>query len=109
MRGDIKVNIKRVFSIINHLRGEWYKPPSGYYNIKKPKFKQKSYARSALNEIYLYLIEHENDDPIDTLENFRSMMDNFSCKAKNIEARFMFSVYYDVASDVLDVLLSEVK
>lgn len=99
------VSMKYVLSVINDLRDEWYKPPSGYYYRKREEFVHQSYARSAMDEIRFYLMEHENENPITAVENFRHMVDSFACGTKNIEAKIMFSVYYDVASDVLDVLL----
>ena len=99
------VNMKYVLSVINDLRDKWYKPPSCYYHRKRIEFEQQSYARSAMNEICFYLMEHENENPITAIENFRYMVDCFACETKNGGANFMFSVYYDVASDVLDVLL----
>lgn len=99
------VNMKYVLSVINDLRDEWYKPPSSYYRRKRIEFEHQSYARSAMDEIRFYLMEHENENPITAVENFRYMVDCFACETKNGGANFMFSVYYDVASDVLDVLL----
>lgn len=99
------VNMKYVLSVINVLRDEWYEPPSSYYHGKRIEFEQQSYARSAMDEICFYLMEHENENPITAMENFRHIVDCFACKTKNGEINFMFSVYYDVASDVLDVLL----
>lgn len=99
------VNMKYVLSVINDLRDEWYKPPSSYYHRKRAEFEHQSYARSAMDEIRFYLMEHENENPITAVENFRHMVNDFSCETKNVEAKIMFSVYYDVASDVLDVLL----
>lgn len=94
-----------ILSVINELRDEWYKPPTSYYRRKKADFECQSYKRSAMDEIKFYLMEHENEDPVSTLEEFRYMMDCFACETKNGGANFMFSIYYDVATDVLDVLL----
>lgn len=99
------MKMKYILSVINDLRDEWYKPPSAYYHRKRVEFEQQSYARSAMDEIRFYLMEHKNENPISALENFRYMVDCFACETKNDGANFMFSVYYDVASDVLDVLL----
>lgn len=99
------VNMKYVLSVINDLRGEWCKPLSSYYHRKRIEFEQQSYARSAMDEICFYLMEHENENPITAVENFRRMVDCFACETKNENSKFMFSVYYDVVSDVLDVLL----
>lgn len=94
-----------VLSVINDLKNKWYKHPSSYYLRKRMEFKQQSYARSALDEICFYLTEHKNENPITAVENFRYMVDCFACESKNSETNFMFSVYYDVTSDVLDALL----
>ena len=99
------MKMKYILSVINDLRDEWYKPPSSYYHRNRAEFEQQCYARSAMDEIRFYLMEHENENPITAIENFRHMVDCFACKTKNGEVNFMFSVYYDVASDVLDVLL----
>lgn len=91
-------------SVIDTLRKGWYNPPYSY-RIRKSIFASKSYSSAGLREIELYLTEHESEDPIIALENFRHMMDDFSSRAKSDSAKFMFSTYYDVAGDVLDVLL----
>lgn len=98
------MNMVYVLSVIDSLRAGWYDAPSSY-NRKKINFMQQSYRRSAMDEIKFYLMEHKNEDPIQVIENFCNMMDKFSCNAKNKNISFMFSVYYDVANDVLDVLL----
>lgn len=99
------VSMKYALSVINDLRDEWYKPPSSYYHRKRIEFERQSYTRSAMDEIRFYLMGHENENPITAVEDFRYMVDCFACKTKNGEANFMFSVYYDVATDILDVLL----
>lgn len=99
------VNMKYVLSVINDLRDEWYKPPSSYYHRKRIEFEYQSYARSAMDEICFYLMGLENENPITAMENFRYMVDHFACSTKNGSMNFMFSIYYDVATDVLDVLL----
>lgn len=99
------MNIKKVLSIIDTLREGWYDPPSNYYQ-KKEEFQYRSYAHSAMDELKFYLMEHENENPITAIEEFRHKMDDFSCEAKNENISIMFSVYYDVSTDVLDALLS---
>lgn len=98
------MNMKCILSMIDELRDKWYKPPTSYH-LKKAYFEYQSYKRSAMDEIRFYLMEHENEDPITAMENFRYMVDHFACNTKNGSANFMFSIYYDVATDVLDVLL----
>lgn len=95
----------KAISMIDTLRDGWYNPPSNYGLQKKIEFIHQSYSRSAINEIKFYLMEYENEDPIKLIEDFRYKMDYFACETKNSMANFMFSTYYDVATDVLDVLL----
>lgn len=99
------MHTKQVLSIIDSLRDGWYDPPYSY-KIKKMNFILKSYSRSAMNEIKLYLMENNQKDPISALEDFRYLVDHFACDTENADANFMFSVYYDVATDVLDALLT---
>lgn len=95
-----------ILMLIDEMIEEWYKPPTVYYNRKKEDFQYQSYKRSAMEELKIYLITHSNEDPFDTIRDFRYQMDCFACEAKSGNANFMFSIYYDVATDVLDVLLS---
>lgn len=79
-----------------------------FVNTSKNKtlFAQKSYSNWAKKEIDRYLAQNKGDS-IDAVEEFRSMMDSFACNAKTAEANFMFSVAYDVATDVLDGLIGD--
>lgn len=95
------MNTKYALSVIDTLREGWYNPPSEYYR-KKADFIYQSYKRTAMDEIKFYLMEHQDEDPIEALDGFRNLMICFSCKQRNDN---MFSVYYDVATDVLDALL----
>lgn len=104
--GDFDVDIKYALLVIDELQNEWYNSPASYYHRKKIDFECQSYKRSAIDEIRFYLSEHENEDPILAIEDFRYMVDVFACDAKNGSANFMFSVYYDVATDILDTLLA---
>lgn len=98
------MNAKKTLEIIDKVRNGWYDPPKTYHQ-KKSKFEKQSYSYSALNEIKFYIMEHENKDPILLLEEFRYQMDRFVYCSETSEAQFMFSIYYEVATDILDVLL----
>lgn len=92
-------------SIVDSLGRGWYYPPKTHKK-KMVNFIHQSYSSSAIEEIKIYLKWHMDQNPIDVIEDFRYMVDNFACETKNPEANFMFSVYYDVATDVLDTLLT---
>lgn len=101
------MTMKEALFIIDSMRSEWYDEPATYYQ-KRDLFSQQSYAKSAMDEIIMYLIQHENENPIDALDDFRRMMNEFCRNAKNefeVNRCYIFSVYHDVATDVLDVLL----
>lgn len=98
------MNVLKAISVIDSLREGWYIPPTNY-NKKRKDFDKMSFQRTAMDEIRFYLMEHASENPVDTIEKFRRMMDEFSCRPKSDDTSFMFSVYYDVATDVLDVLL----
>ena len=84
---------------------DWYKEPSTYYGVTKQEFLLSSYKTWALHELRVYVLQHPKDDPITCIENFRHMVDGYACDSKTPDANFMFSVSYDVATDVLDMLL----
>lgn len=96
----------KVLSIVDKIRNDWYDPPRNCRK-KRIEFEYQSYKKSALDEIKMYLMENENENPISLMEIFRSRMDDFACRSKSGTANFMFSVYYDVATDVIDVLIGE--
>lgn len=98
-------NMKQVLSIIDKARDDWYNPPTNYYKKNKADFEYQSYKRSAIDEIKFYLMEHQDQNPVDAIEDFRHMIDHFACNAHSGSANFMFSIYYDVATDVLDVIV----
>lgn len=98
------MNIIKTLSIIDKLEKECYKPPETYAQ-KRSIFIYQSYKRSAIEEIKKYLKEHKKENPITALEEFRCKMDYYACKTENGNANFMFSVYYDIATDVLDTLI----
>lgn len=100
------MNIKDILNVIEGERGGYYNPPISYYTQTNIEFEYNSYKKSALDEIKIYLINHKKEHPVKTIEDFRNMMDDFACQATTGSANFMFSVYYDAATDILDILLS---
>lgn len=99
----ILVTVKQALQVVDSLRQGWYDPPVFYQN--NIRFMQRSYTHSAILEIERYLKEHEGCNPVDVVEDFRGEVGDYACQAKNEMTCFMFSVYYDVATDVLDVLI----
>lgn len=100
------MTVKHVLLIISKYRDDWYKPPTSYKQ-KRVDFEYQSFKRSACEELILYLSSHSDQNPISAIEDFRHMMDDFACRSKTSSANFMFSVYYDVATDLLDVMIMQ--
>lgn len=96
---------QHILLLIDGLSNNIYSRPKTYEQ-KKIFFNYQSYENSALQEIKRYIIENDGD-PISIMENFCHLMDDFSCSAKNGEASFMFSIYHDVAINVIDYLCIE--
>lgn len=103
----IKMSRKYILAQLRNMRAKYYKVPT--YNPKSQRqkilFQYDSLQRSAMNEIIDYLTEIPWDDVIENLEDFRSKMDDQACKAKTSESSYLYSVYYDVATNVLDEVL----
>ena len=103
------VDMVYILFMLDQHRDRWYKSPESYYDKKKVNFEYQSYKRSAIDEIKIWLLDHRDQNPIDAVEDFRHQVDIFACETKNGGANFMFSIYYDVATDVLDMLISYLK
>lgn len=97
------MDINRVLFLLKELREEWYKKPSSY-RMKRVNFDLSSYQQAAFKEMEVYIISNMNIDPIEAIENFRYETDCYACSAKTPTANFMFSVYCEMAENVLDVL-----
>lgn len=96
---------KQALSVIESLMELYHKPLTSYFLHKKKDFEYHSLVRSAMKEIQKYLLEHLDDDPFRSLEEFSYIMDDAACTAQNESANFMFSTYCDTATYVYDTLL----
>ena len=91
--------------IIDDLRIHSHPGPRTW-KMKASKFAHESHSNWALCELELYLLKHDGEKNIyDLIEDFRYLMDNYACNAKTPETNFMFSVAYDVTTEVLDAML----
>lgn len=83
--------------------GVWYRTPG------KKDFKQGKSVRFIMDSHYAWAFEmirsrviSSEKSVIDTLEDIRFEMDDYSCRAKTEDARLVFAVAYEVATDMLD-------
>ena len=99
-----KMRLRKALTIVEQMRNELYKSPE-IYQINSVQFAFQSYRKWAMDELRLYLLIRSDQNPIERIEEFRYQMDIAATSAKTDSCNFMFSIAYDVASDVLDVLL----
>lgn len=72
-------------------------------------FAQASYSRWATEEIIVYILSHVNLTPLEAVEEFRNLMDDYATRDKcDKQNSYIFSVAYDVATDIYDILLTMV-
>lgn len=84
------------------------------YDLKYPQkncrasyFDQRSYARWAAQECYVWCLSHIDTPIISAVEEFRDRMDDYSTRPHDDrDTSVMFSIAYDVATDILDILLA---
>lgn len=97
---------EKVLSVIHTLRRGWYVPNVSLF--KMDEFQRASYRMSALEELEDYFRSNLRapfrEDPWEILENFRKQCENASCENKTEDYKFMFTIYYDVVTDVMDQL-----
>lgn len=95
---------KALIIIDSHIR-RYYLKPVKTYGMDRFQYREADYKNWAATEIRKYINEHRKSEPINAVEDFRYMMDHLACAAKDAKRSYMFSVGYDVATDILDVLL----
>lgn len=74
---------------------------------KKSRRDQRIYSRWAANELLGYVIFHKEISPLQAVEDFMRKMDSFACL--NQKNSFIFSVAYDTAADILDLLIYSLR
>lgn len=85
------------------INGGFYPPPRRYY--RNLNFEFEALKRWAIMELRYYVCCHTEMRPIDGVVKFREMMNQFSLKEKTETTKHIFSVAYDVATDILDHML----
>lgn len=71
---------------------------------KYREFQQDVYTKWALREILNILIKRQDQPPLQVLEEFKEQMDEYACSGDS-KYNYMFSVAYDTAQWVIDLLL----
>lgn len=73
--------------------------------IDETLFKAQSYSASAFDELIRYIMEHDSQNLMEAVEEFRYKMDSFAACARSEEVNFMFSCMYDAMTDFLDFII----
>lgn len=97
-----------ILSIVQEMANEYYPKPTTY-RMKKSYFIYDSYSRWAIKELIDYILSNSDRYVLDVVEEFRNKMDDYASYAKSGDANFMFSVAYDVATVVLDTLITAMQ
>lgn len=77
------------------------------YKVSPAVFSYHSYSSWAKRELDLYILEHYWLSKEEAIESFRKEMDEYCCRAPTQNAKYMFSIAYDVATNILDRILEE--
>ena len=81
-----------------------YPTELGY--LQKKEFALVSYNLSGLEALYYYILNYKGENMLEAVESFRQMVNDFSCEAGiNNPAGYIFSIYYDIASYILDLII----
>lgn len=105
------MEMQKVLSFIDELLdSNWYRKPPythGIRRIKSATVMSLSYRRSALVELRDLLQSCPDHDPVFLIDKYRAAMDNLSCKKRTTENyRYVFAIYYEVATEVLDMIIA---
>lgn len=90
--------------VIDEMAGEWYRPPTAYYTLKRASFEYYVYRNWAVNDLRDYVLKHQYQHPLDSVIRYRNKMNDAACETTSGTANFIFSIAVDVAADVYDIL-----
>lgn len=89
--------------VIKHLKDQQKWLLSHLYYWEREEFQFMCYEIWAGKELLHYIRNHSKIPVKEAIEQFRDLMDDYSCEHECI----CFSVAYDVATDVLDLVIGE--
>lgn len=99
-----KSQIEYVVDAIRRLKKIWY--PKYEDNKHTPGYliEWRSYSRFAMEEMVQYIRERPDQNAIVSLEDFRYQSDCRACESNSELKTYMYAIFYDVATDVIDEL-----
>jgi hypothetical protein len=100
--------LTKAVKTIDEMIDQFYKAPETY-KMDRTRFMYQAYANWAIIDIKIDVLRHLNESPIETVEKYRDKMNDYSCETKISDLNFAFSIAYDVATDVLDCLLTVLR
>lgn len=95
-------NRKFVLRIIDLMLSDCMDSRKVYKDMRNMLFVYHSHREWALRELKAYIKLNKERDLLTVLEEFRYMLDCYSCNAKTEDSKFMFSAACDTVTNVLD-------
>lgn len=70
-------------------------------------FDRVAYSRWAADEIIMHILSHTDWTPMKAVLDFKGIVEQYMCIPTNFsEANFIFDIAYDVACDIVDILVA---
>ena len=102
--------MERAIKLIDELlESGWYEGPPlvhGLRKIKKDSILGMSYRRTALLELKMFLESCPEHDPVFLIDKYRNSMNDLASSNRPNSFRFIFGVFYEVSTEVLDMLIA---
>lgn len=97
--------VERTLMEIDKIAEIYYKGPKSY-DMPKELFCKLSYEKMAICELKVWIMRNQGImSPILTIEKFRKTMESNCTNCTDLEKRYIYIIYTDVATNVLDHLL----
>ena len=96
------MSLNNVIRMLDEEIATWYPHPGK--RMQMWKFEMASYRRWAIEECRRYLLQNSDWPPVIAMENFRALMDEAACEATTASQNYTFSIAYDIATEVLDMI-----
>lgn len=96
------MNEEVIQKILKYKEDSLFAPGSHWH---KEKIQERAYARWAVDEILLSVMEHPFTDPDLLIENFIIKMEYFLHISENTTSNFIFAIAENTAEDILGFIL----
>lgn len=95
-----------VIEFLNRRKNKLFRLPiNSYSKYRNGEFERIAYSRWAINELIDYISSKRDPDVIESVEEFRKVLDHYGCTAKTETAKMIFFYAYDAVTYMLDELI----